>query len=118
MQAAEEEALRRQSQLGAWGILDSFRLNHVHTDAASFTHAATSEPVQMRLSFLRHGDVRVEVSTALCYHLVRLQASSVSVCTEPLLRASRLSRRAAQQHCVIKQGKAHARWLHSLPQLP
>lgn len=84
MQAAEEEALRRQSQLGAWGVLDSFRLNHVHTEAASFTHAATSEPVQMRLSFLRHGDVRVEVSTALRCHLVRLPASSVPVCTEPL----------------------------------
>lgn len=62
MQAAEEEAQASKSQLGSWAVLDSFRLNHVHGEKAVFTNAATAEPVQLELSFLKHGDIQVEVS--------------------------------------------------------
>ncbi|CAL5220654.1 g2699 [Coccomyxa viridis] len=58
--AAEKEAARNQVQLGAWGILDSFRLNHTHKETADFTHAATAEPVRLDLSFPRNGEIHVQ----------------------------------------------------------
>ena len=67
MQAAKESS-PDQAQLGPWDVLDSFRLNHVHTEAARFTYAATGEPVQFTLSFLRHGDVALKVRTEACQY--------------------------------------------------
>ena len=59
MQAAEETSPNK-AQLGPWDVLDSFRLNHVHTEAAQFLYAATAQPLQFTLSFLRHGDIALE----------------------------------------------------------
>ena len=65
MQAVEQEAAQKNLQLGAWGISDSFRLNHVHKEAGVFKHAATAEPMHLELSFLRQpGHIRAEVSKA------------------------------------------------------
>lgn len=62
VQATEQEAAQKNLQLGAWGISDSFRLNHLHKEAGVFKHAATAEPVHLELSFLRQpGHIRVEV---------------------------------------------------------
>ena len=67
MQAAEE-ASPNKAQLGPWDVLDSFRLNHVHTEAAQFLYAATAQPLQFTLSFLRHGDIALKVRTEPCWY--------------------------------------------------
>ena len=50
MQAAEQEAAQNKAKLGAWGVVDSFRVNHNHTEAAEFTHVATAKAVRMELA--------------------------------------------------------------------
>ena len=57
------EAAQNQAHLGAWGILDSFRLNHTHKEKAEFTWAATAEPVRLHLSFPSPGEIHVQVVT-------------------------------------------------------
>lgn len=67
MQAAEESSPNK-AQLGPWDVLDSFRLNHVHTEAAQFLYAATAQPLQFTLSFLRRGDIALKVRRESCRH--------------------------------------------------
>ena len=65
MQAAEASSPSK-AQLGPWDVLDSFRLNYVHTEAAQFMNAATAEPLQFTLSFMRHGNIALKVTTKPC----------------------------------------------------
>ncbi|CAL8464529.1 g4064 [Coccomyxa elongata] len=63
VQAAEREAAGKSgSQLGAWAVLDSFRLNHEVTSADSMTHTATSAACPVHLTFHRDRSVSVKVS--------------------------------------------------------
>ena len=57
------EAAQNQAQLGAWGVLDSFRLNHTHKEKAEFTQATNAEPVRLYLSFPSPGEIHVQVVT-------------------------------------------------------
>ncbi|CAK0783426.1 hypothetical protein CVIRNUC_006625 [Coccomyxa viridis] len=61
---AAEESSPNKAQLGPWDVLDSFRLNHVHTEAAQFLYAATAQPLQFTLSFLRRGDIALKSISA------------------------------------------------------
>lgn len=61
MQAAEQEAAQSKAKLGAWGVLDSFRVNHNHTEVAEFTHAATAKAVRMELAFLRQEEMQINL---------------------------------------------------------
>ena len=73
MQAAEESSPNK-AQLGPWDVLDSFRLNHVHTEAAQFLYAATAQPLHFTLSFLRHGKIALKVRREPCRHTCAAQS--------------------------------------------
>ena len=36
-------------------------MNHKHTEAVRFTHAATAEPVHVELAFLKQGEIQIEL---------------------------------------------------------
>lgn len=62
VQAAEKEALSiGGGQLGPWGVLDGFRLNHELTSTESLTHTATSAACNVHLTFHKDRSICLKV---------------------------------------------------------
>ena len=63
VQAAEKEALSiGGGQLGPWGVLDGFRLNHKLTSTLSLTHTATSAACNVHLTFHKDRSICLKVN--------------------------------------------------------